>query len=415
MTAPDRIQITHRPRTMTTPRAALTSDDIPPGPLSEDDLRRGWNQQADEHNQWESLDSCEQLAWAQALAIKADRHAAALKAEPETAVEALAARPLIERLAQLRNQGFLGVRALANQAAMWLRENPPGQPVAIEPRGCPTPGACSCVEITPPSIPANYIDPEHTGRDRELLQAFYRACAAEGGTADEIHLRGIKAVLGLRCAPPSPEPGEGRWTEGVCGDGAAILFDGAMVPVEEVVRALNGRPATPPAPEPGEVATAVQWLLSMRELAGEHNPEERRQFTRAATLLQRQEAELAALRGVPVAVSDRLPGEEDLHPEGKWCWGWKYDRYWAMMRICCFGGEPDPDKGTHWRPWNAIPLPAPQGEIASSPTSTEARDPDCMARWPECEVGGYDPRCCRFPKSCSCWIVPATQAGEVEA
>jgi hypothetical protein len=83
MTAPDRIQITHQPRTMTTPRTALTSDDIPPGPLSEDDLRRGWNQQADEHNQWESLDSCEQLAWAQALAIKADRHAAALKAEPE--------------------------------------------------------------------------------------------------------------------------------------------------------------------------------------------------------------------------------------------------------------------------------------------------------------------------------------------
>jgi hypothetical protein len=68
---------------MTTPRTALTSDDIPPGPFSEDDLRRGWNQQADEHNQWESLDSCQQLAWAQALAIKADRHAAALKAEPE--------------------------------------------------------------------------------------------------------------------------------------------------------------------------------------------------------------------------------------------------------------------------------------------------------------------------------------------
>jgi hypothetical protein len=35
------------------------------------------------------------------------------------------------------------------------------------------------------------------------------------------------------------------------------------------------------------VAETAQWLLSMRELAGEHNPEERRQFTRAATLLQR--------------------------------------------------------------------------------------------------------------------------------
>jgi hypothetical protein len=35
------------------------------------------------------------------------------------------------------------------------------------------------------------------------------------------------------------------------------------------------------------VAETAQWLLSMRELAGEHNPEERRQFTRAATLLRR--------------------------------------------------------------------------------------------------------------------------------
>jgi hypothetical protein len=64
------------------PTQTLTSDEIPPGPLSEDDLRQRWNKQADEYNQWESLDSCEQLEWAQALAIWADRHAAALKAKP---------------------------------------------------------------------------------------------------------------------------------------------------------------------------------------------------------------------------------------------------------------------------------------------------------------------------------------------
>lgn len=29
------------------------------------------------------------------------------------------------------------------------------------------------------------------------------------------------------------------WTEGICGDGAAILCDGIMVPVEEVVAELN--------------------------------------------------------------------------------------------------------------------------------------------------------------------------------
>lgn len=26
----------------------------------------------------------------------------------------------------------------------------------------------------------------------------------------------------------------------------------------------------------------------------------------------------------------------------------------------------------------------------------------CVREWPECETFGYDPRCCRFPKSCSC-------------
>ena len=94
---PDCIKITHQPKTMATPtiRVALTSDDICPGPLSEDDLRRGWNQQADEHNQWESLDSAEQLAWAQALAIKADRHAA-LFDQQEAELAALRGVPVAE-------------------------------------------------------------------------------------------------------------------------------------------------------------------------------------------------------------------------------------------------------------------------------------------------------------------------------
>jgi hypothetical protein len=26
----------------------------------------------------------------------------------------------------------------------------------------------------------------------------------------------------------------------------------------------------------------------------------------------------------------------------------------------------------------------------------------CVEAWPECWTFGYDPRCCRFPKSCSC-------------
>ena len=44
------------------------------------------------------------------------------------------------------------------------------------------------------------------------------------------------------------------------------------------------------------------------------------------------------------------------------------------------------------------------------------RDPECVERWPECVPDGYDPRCCRFPKSCSCaYAIPLPQAGEGEA
>lgn len=34
----------------------------------------------------------------------------------------------------------------------------------------------------------------------------------------------------------------------------------------------------------------------------------------------------------------------------------------------------------------------------------DERDPACVKAWPECESGAYDPRCCRFPKSCSCTV-----------
>ena len=52
---------------------ALSSNpgQVEPGPFSEDDLRKQWNAQADEFNQWESLDPSEQLAWAQTRAIAA--------------------------------------------------------------------------------------------------------------------------------------------------------------------------------------------------------------------------------------------------------------------------------------------------------------------------------------------------------
>ena len=90
-----------------------------------------------------------------------------MKPEPETPAKALAARALLTKVARLGDvigqQTVAEVQLLAKQAAGWLQDNPPGQPVAIEPRGCPTPGACSCVE---PALPA----PEPVGELIHLLR-----------------------------------------------------------------------------------------------------------------------------------------------------------------------------------------------------------------------------------------------------
>ena len=59
--------------------------------------------------------------------------------------------------------------------------------------------------LAQPELPPSYIDAEHTGRDQELLEAFYKACLSEGGTADEIHLRGLKSVV-ARWGRPTPQP-----------------------------------------------------------------------------------------------------------------------------------------------------------------------------------------------------------------
>lgn len=41
------------------------------------------------------------------------------------------------------------------------------------------------------------------------------------------------------------------------------------------------------------------------------------------------------------------------------------------------------------------------GILAGEQPIVDKREADCVERWPECFSGGYDPRCCRFPKSCS--------------
>ena len=114
-----------------------------------------------------------------------------------------------------------------------------------------------------------------------------------------------------------------------------------------------GRP-TPQPPADGEVAELVEWLQSMRDLAGEHNPDEQRRYTRAAELLERPTPQ-------PVAVSERLPGPEDCD-KLETCWQWEPDinghhplGLWERVHRD-WVSDPDSDT-THWLPANALPTP----------------------------------------------------------
>ena len=169
-------------------------------------------------------------------------------------------------------------------------------------------------------LPPDYIDHEHQGDDREMLETFYGACSAEGGTVDEITLRGIKAVLAARpAAPAAPEAQRDAviaavtealghaydclrvweaWSVGTMDqDDFALVAEDSDRVAEIADAAIEAmRPAALPAPEGGEVAELVAWLQSMRELAGDHNPEEQRRYDRAAAMLQQQESRIADLR-----------------------------------------------------------------------------------------------------------------------
>lgn len=58
--------------------------------------------------------------------------------------------------------------------------------------------------------------------------------------------------------------------------------------------------------------------------------------------------------------------------------------------------------------WAALDKVPPEGEVSvpedPNPIPRRRRLAGCVERWPECSTGDYDPRCCRFPKSCSCEV-----------
>ena len=71
-------------------------------------------------------------------------------------------------------------------------------------------------------------------------------------------------IARARTALAQPGPMERPiWTEGVCGDGAAILKDGVMQPIESVIAALNAAELAQPEPE-GTADEAWQEFIELR-------------------------------------------------------------------------------------------------------------------------------------------------------
>ena len=121
---------------------------------------------------------------------------------PSSAAEALAARPLLEEVARLGTvigTATVGrIIKLATSAETWLRDNPPGQPIAIEPRGCPAPGACGCV-VPQPAPPAE-------GEVAELV-AVLRSTADEDPDSARIDPQWLtRAADLLERGRPAPAP-----------------------------------------------------------------------------------------------------------------------------------------------------------------------------------------------------------------
>jgi hypothetical protein len=63
------------------------------------------------------------------------------------------------------------------------------------------------------------------------------------------------------------------------------------------------------------------------------------------------------------------------------------------LRLACDDGWEDGDA--------AIDHYLVKAWLALDSSEAPERDPACVERWSACDFGLYDPRCCRFPKSCS--------------
>jgi hypothetical protein len=88
---------------------------------------------------------------------------------------------------------------------------------------------------------------------------------------------------------------------------------------------------------------------------------------------------------------------------------WKLLRVEAVNGVVLFAAVVEADHALkmEYATWNRIGRPD-ELTIINERAVVDVPDDDdryaaCIANWPDCVDGAYDPRCCRFPKSCSCW------------
>ena len=197
----------------------------------------------------------------------------------------------------------------------------------------------------------------------ELLNALCKVQDWDGTRVGDA----MDAVERATLTQPEPEH-HPTWTEGVCGEGAAILKDGVMQPIEDVIAALNATTLAQPEPsadgEVAELADRLGWIAA--QLGDIGWGDDSASVARAANLLQQQAAP------VPVPVAERLPGPEDCaswpdEPDSvPWAWAGKcVDGVWEWTQLSMYGlgldtlGRIIAGGGwTHWFPHHALPIPA---------------------------------------------------------
>ena len=167
---------------------------------------------------------------------------------------------------------------------------------------------------------------------------------------------------------------------------------------------LSRSPATPPAPEPGEVGELVEFLTPTREQAGAISLDAFLKLRRAATLLQQQESELAALVQQLAEPAKALVVPVNEQPWNRPGWCDAEGRCWLCnsYSMGCWNYDTPPDPAQDWGRLGTVTHSAPHWAIPR---------PGRMPELPSLSVYSYDAgesvRISRMGES-NCWCIIAS-------